>query len=85
MSGRMSLLRQIKSPQVKMWLQEARSLWSLKKFDKAADRAAKVVKLEGNDVFAPNDKPLLDAAIARLAELKRRAAEAKKKTADKKP
>jgi hypothetical protein len=85
MSGRMSLLRQIKSPQVKMWLQEARSLWSLKKFDKAADRAAKVVKVEGNDVFAANDKPLLDAAIARIAELKRRAAEAKKKAANQKP
>lgn len=68
----MSLLRQIKSPQVRMWLQEARSLWALKKFDKAADRALKVVKAEGHDVFAPTDKPLLAAALARAAELKKR-------------
>jgi hypothetical protein len=55
-----------------MWLQEARSLWELKKFDKAADRAAKVVKEEGQDVFPANDKPLLLAALARMAELKKR-------------
>ena len=82
MSGRVSLLRQIKSPAVRMWLQEARSLWSLKKFDKAADRAAKVVKAEGTDVFGPNDKPLLDAARARINELKKRAAASKKPSAE---
>lgn len=75
----MSLVLKISRPQTRVWLQEARSLWSLRKFDKAADRAAKVVKAEGAAVFAPQDKPLLDAAMARIAELKRRAANAKKK------
>lgn len=74
----MSLVVKIGSPQTRVWLQEARSLWSMRKFDKAADRAAKVVKAEGTAVFSPQDKPLLDAAMARLAELKRRAAKAKK-------
>jgi hypothetical protein len=74
----MSLVQKISSPQARAWLQEARSLWSLRKFDKAADRAAKVVKAEGAAVFAPQDKPLLDAARARLAELEKRAANAKK-------
>lgn len=69
----MSLVLKTSSPQAQMWLQEARSLWSLRKFDKAADRAAKVVKSQGQKVFAPSDKPLLDAALQRIAELKRRA------------
>jgi hypothetical protein len=69
----MSLVQKTSSPQARMWLQEARTLWSLRKFDKAADRAAKVVKSEGQGVFSPQDKPLLDAALKRIAELKRRA------------
>lgn len=73
----MSLVLKTSSPQGKMWLQEARSLWSLRKFDKAADRAAKVVKAEGQGVFSPQDKPLLEAALKRIAELKRRANKAK--------
>ncbi|MFT3711366.1 MAG: hypothetical protein QM817_27350 [Archangium sp.] len=70
----MSLVVKINSPQARMWLQEARTLWSLRKFDKAADRAAKVVKAEGQGVFAPQDKELLAAALKRIAELKKRAA-----------
>ena len=74
----MSLVQKTGSSQTRMWLQEARSLWSLRKFDKAADRAAKVVTAEGQGVFSPQDKPLLEAALKRIAELKRRAGKAQK-------
>lgn len=73
----MSLVVKVNSPHARMWLQEARTLWSLRKFDKAADRAAKVVKVEGVGVFAPQDKPLLEAAMKRIAELKKRQAKQK--------
>ncbi len=68
----MSLTRQVKSQGLRMALQEARALWGLGKTDAATERAAKVFREEGREVFATSDAALLEATLKRLAQAKKR-------------
>ncbi len=70
----MSLQPKVKSPSVRMWLQEARALWTLKKFDSAAASALKAYRAEGREIFTVNDAPLLAAALARASAEKKKKA-----------
>lgn len=67
----MTLTRQVKSTVTRGWLQEARELWRQKKADAATERALRVFKAEGAGVFAPTDKALLEATLARAKKTHR--------------
>ena len=61
-----TLTKRVKSTVMLGWLQEARELWRLKKVDAATERALRVYRAEGRQVFAPSDAALLEATLARV-------------------
>ena len=71
MRGGVTLTKQVKSTVTRGWLQEARELWRLKKVDAATERALRVYRAEGREVFAPSDKALLEATLARAQKPRR--------------
>lgn len=67
----MTLTKQVKSVVRRGWLQEARELWRLQKVDAATERALRVYRAEGREVFAPSDQALLEATLARAKKSRR--------------
>ena len=67
----MTLRKQVKSTVMLGWLQEARELWRIKKVDAATERALRVYRAEGREVFAPSDQALLEATLARIKKTRR--------------
>ena len=68
----MALVQQIKSPQARMWMQSARFLWTEGKRESAIAFAVRVYRAEGRGVFGTADAELLAAALAHIAQTKKK-------------